>query len=180
MQVQSGNIGGEHAKRQFALTKNMYNPLNLLLVGRAEVYAAISAIADRPLAGHGSWAVDPGGKYTFIAYQLHGEDDKFVSDMRNMEGELIIPSHSVIFGAWMTAGILGLLAILYIIYLFYKNAFGLLRQAEVLASPYFPIVILYLITGAWIFLFSPLPHIKQTLPIMIAFIVVTHRRMTNS
>lgn len=175
-QVLAGKIGGDHAREQLLRTANPYNPVNLLLSGRSEVYIALIAIGDKPIWGHGSWAPDPTGKYTQIGYQMQGEEERFDSFLQNRSGEIIIPSHSVIFGTWMTAGILGFLAILYIVYLFLKRSFSLIRDRYFQRSPFFPIFLFFLINGIWTLLFSPLPHIKQSLPIMIGFIIVMHKR----
>jgi len=179
-EVLAGNIGGEHSKKQLVRTSNPYNPINLLLSGRSEVYVATVAIADKPIFGHGSWAIDPGGKYTLLAYKMHGEEEKFDTRIQSMEGQLIIPSHSVLMGVWMTSGLLGFIAMMYIVILFYKRGFFLLKSIAIQNSPFFPLIIFYLTSSAWTFLFSPLPHIKQTLPIIIAFIIVIYRKLEIS
>lgn len=175
-QVMAGKIGGEHAREQLSKTANPYNPVNLLLTGRSEVYIALIAIGDKPIWGHGSWAPDPTGKYTQIGYQLQGEEERFDSFLQNRSGEIIIPSHSVIFGAWMTSGIIGFFAIVYIVFLFLKRSFSLISDRYFQRSPFFPVFLFFLINGVWTFLFSPLPHIKQSLPVMIGFILVMYKR----
>jgi len=179
-QVLQGNIGGKHSEEQFSMTSNPYNPINLLLAGRSEVYVAIIAVIDKPIFGHGSWAPDPGAKYTLLAYKLHGEEDKLDNRLDMSNGKLIIPSHSVIFGIWMTSGIVGFIAFMRIVLLFYKRGFNLLKSSSIQASSYYPIIVFFIVNSAWIFLFSPLPHIKQSLPIIIALIIVFHRKLELS
>ncbi|MCG2618076.1 hypothetical protein LZZ85_27485 [Terrimonas sp. NA20] len=174
--VLSGSIGGDHSKEQFDRLENPYNPLALLASGRAETFVAIEAIRDKPVFGHGSWAPDKDGKYTLLMHKMHGEEEKFLSHLENAEKGLIIPSHSVIIGTWACAGVLGFLAIMYIFVLLVRRFFSLFRQPEFSASPLCPILIYFFFYLVWTFFFSPLPHIKQTLPVMIALVVVLHRK----
>ncbi len=175
-QVLEGKIGGEHTRNQITRISNPYNPLNLLMTGRAEVYAGIIAASDRPIFGHGSWAIDKDGKYMLLVYQLHSEEEKYLDRLRNNDKVRIIPSHSVLVGAWMTSGIIGFGALVFIFLLFVKCSFNLITSRYIVASPYFPIVLLFFINGFWTFLFSPLSHIRESLPVMIAFILVLYQK----
>lgn len=174
-QVLSGQIGGEHSKRQLEMVEDPYNPLNLLMAGRSEVYVATIAIRDKPFFGHGSWAPDPLGKYTLMLLKLHNKEESFDAKSSIANGKFIIPSHSIVFGSWMTAGVGALFGMLYIFVIFFKRAMGLINSRNVQEGPFMIIVLYYIITFAWTFLFSPLPHIKHTLPIIIAFIIVSYR-----
>jgi O-antigen ligase len=173
-QVLAGNLGGEHSRGQLLRVENPYNPVNLLMSGRAETFVAIQAIMDKPIFGHGSWASDKDGKYTYMLYVMSDSEDQFISIYRDA-GRLIIPSHSVLLGAWVTAGFGGFLAILYIFVLFLKRGISLIGDPKIQNSPYILIVINYLLNGTWIFLFSPITHIRYTLPIMLAFIFIQYR-----
>ncbi|MPR32124.1 hypothetical protein [Salmonirosea aquatica] len=178
-EVLTGNIGGKHSRIQLALLENPYNPFNLLLVGRSGAYIAVLAIMDKPVFGHGSWAPDPGGKYTLLNYKLQQEDEKFAERFDRENGRLFIPSHSVILGAWVTAGFFGFISIVIIMFLFYKRAFLLLRFKSFANSPYYLIVIYYMASNFWTFLFSPLPHIRESIPITLAFVLVLFRKHEN-
>lgn len=175
-QVLSGSIGGEHSVEQLRRLDNPYNPINLLMTGRSETIVAMIAVSDKPIFGHGSWAPDPGGKYTLMAYQMHGNEDRFDLKVESGTGQFIIPSHSVLIGIWMTAGVGGFILMVYIIILLYRRAFKLVKAYNFQKNPSFPILLFFITNGAWIFMFSPLPHIKQSLPIIIAFIIVSHRK----
>ncbi|MDH6308288.1 hypothetical protein M2451_001088 [Dysgonomonas sp. PFB1-18] len=172
-QASLGNIGGNHIKNQISKMENPYNPINILIVGRSETFTSLLAIRDKPVFGHGSWAPDPTGKYNYMVHVLHGDEERFISRFQMMKNP-IIPSHSVLFGAWLTAGIGGFLSMLYIFVLFVKRGFALLKERQILDSSYVVIIINYLINGIWIFCFSPLPHIRQTIPIMLSFIIVLY------
>lgn len=178
-QVLAGNIGGEHSRVQFSRLSNPYNPFSLLITGRSEVYVGLMAALDKPILGHGSWAEDRTGKYQYMVYKLHSAEDKFDSRFGESEGRSIIPSHSVIVGAWMTAGIIGFLAVLYVVYLFYKNGLSLLRSRVFYKNPFYLIILFYVINASWTFPFSPLGHIKKTLPVMISFVLVMNRKRLN-
>jgi hypothetical protein len=177
-EVISGKFGGEHSREQLVRIKNPYNPFNLLQSGRSEFFVALYAIADKPIFGFGSWAPDPGGKYTALQYEMNDEKDKF-SGAYQESSALIIPSHSVILGAWMYAGFGAFLCIGYIFVVFIKRSISLLKSPNILYSPLAPIIIFFIINGMWTFFFSPLPHIRQSLPIFLALILVMYKRNTE-
>jgi hypothetical protein len=175
-QVLSGQIGGSHSKKQLEMLENPYNPMNLLIRGRSETYVALLAIGDKPIFGHGSWAPDPGGKYTYMVLKLHNDEETFDGKFERANGKFIIPSHSIIFGSWISAGIGGVLAILFVMYTFYRRAFAMIVDPDIQYSEYTIILFYFMIYLAWTFLFSPLPHIKQSIPIMLAFVLVIYRK----
>jgi len=170
-----GEIGGKHTLEQLKMTNNPYNPINLLLVGRTEFFVGLKAALDKPILGHGSWARDINGYYTYMAFKLHGEEDKFSSLLISRNGQLIIPAHSIIAGAWMNAGIVGLFSMLYIFGLFVDRSLRLLRNKYVQRTAYYPILVFYLFNGVWVFFFSPLPEVKSTLAVIIAFMIATYQ-----
>lgn len=174
-EVLSNNIGNEHTRDQLVRTKNPYNMINLLISGRPETFVAIEAIADKPIFGHGSWAPDPTGKYNLMLYKLIDAEDKYIGYWEYSDHS-IIPSHSVIFGTYLTAGIMGGAAMIYIMFLFIRRGLWLVTSSSNFMNSFLVIIIFFLFNGAWIFLFSPLPHIRQTLPIMIAFIITMYRK----
>jgi hypothetical protein len=176
--VLAGDIGGAHSKEQFDRISNPYNPVNLLLAGRSETFVAMIAIRDKPVFGHGSWAPDKDGKYTYIMYQMHDEEDKFLSRLESSNGQLIIPSHSVLMGAWTSAGILGFVSLAYIFFLVIKIFAKLIKSKNLRNSSVLPILIYFFFNLIWTFLFSPLPHIKQILPIIISFGIVLGQKVT--
>ena len=171
-QVLQGNIGGEHSRQQLQRTKNPYNPIYLLASGRAETMVAITAISDKPIWGHGSWPPDYTGKYNYMVYKLHDEEEKYDAQMKILEKAQIIPSHSVILGAWVTAGFIGFLAVMYIFVLFVSTFFAILKDKNLNNSPFIHIAIFFFLDGLWTFLFSPLAQIKLTLPLIISIMIV--------
>ena len=176
--VLNNHIGGEHSRIQMARVESPYNPINILKSGRAEVFVALYAIIDKPIFGHGSWAPDRDGKYTNIAFQLHDKDERFVSFFQSSD-ELIIPSHSILLGAWMTSGILGGISMLYIFLLFIKRSWSLIKFPMLTKDPLYPILIFFILSIFWNMLFSPLPHIRQTIPFQLSLILVLYHKINN-
>ncbi len=62
--------------RQLAKLDDPYNPLELLMQGRAEWTIAADAISAKPIFGHGSWALDVDDNYNMLlADRTRGLDD---------------------------------------------------------------------------------------------------------
>lgn len=155
----AGTLGGEHAKEQLERIKNPYNPFNLLVTGRGEAFAAIEAIKDAPLFGHGSWAKDETLKYYKIVLKYH--DEEYNADKAKVEAGLI-PSHSILLGAWVNYGWFAFVAVVYLFYLLMKLAIPLIKEGQ--AMPIYPIFIPMTIAMVWMFLFSPFQHIRFSIP----------------
>lgn len=177
--VLSGDLGGNHAYSQLSRLENPYNPVNLLKSGRTETYIAIIAASRRPFLGYGSWAKDPGGEFRRMGAELKGKDE-LKKYMALESGRSLIPSHSVLFGAWIYAGVGGFLSMLYIMILSLKRSFFLIKNKTKDSDPYNLLVILYALMIAWTFLFSPLSHIRQTLPFFIAIIIVLNNKVKQN
>ncbi|MGV8136190.1 MAG: O-antigen ligase family protein [Mangrovibacterium sp.] len=155
----SGALGGEHAREQLKRIENPYNPFNLLVTGRGEAFAAIEAIKDAPLFGHGSWAKDKTLKYYKIVLKYH--DEEYNTDKAKIEAGLI-PSHSIFLGAWVNYGWFAFLTVVYLFYLLMKMAVSLIKDGQ--SMPIYPIFIPMTIATIWMFLFSPFQHIRFSVP----------------
>lgn len=175
-QILSGNIVNDRTKMQLESIDNPYNLVNLLIVGRAETFVAIEAIKEKPFFGHGSWAPDPKGKYNYLV-AVSQKADKDFDQKYDQSTQGFIPSHSVLLGSWMNAGIVGFFAIGFILILFMKSSLQILKTPSDLTKVFIPIVIFFMLNGVWNFLFSPLAHLRQTLPIMIAFIIILNQKI---
>lgn len=172
--VLNHTIINKRVERQLRLANNPYNPLEVLLIGRAETYAALQAIKEKPFIGYGSWPGDPQGRFTRQSYKIRGYESYVKSGNLDLTKQTI-PSHSVLFGVWLCSGILGFAAILFIMLFFLKK--GFLALSRLNHTPYLPLILFFILDGVWIFFFSPLRHIRASLPILISFILVvsTHR-----
>ena len=89
----------------------------------------------------------------------------------------IIPSHSIIIGAWLNMGIFGFIISLYLFYTFLKLFFRVyLRIAN---NKYLPIIIILSVEMMWHFLFSPFGHIKNTFPIIVSLLIIVNSKDFN-
>ena len=174
--VLSGEFGGKHAGDQLSEAGNPYNPFSLIGQGRGEFFVAIEAVKDAPWLGHGSWAVDEDNHYRSLMFK---DLDKDKSRLLALNNSGVIPSHSVLLGAWVYGGIIAFLCMFYIFWLTMKRAFSLFMDERAMETPYYPLVVLFTVQLLWIFPFSPLPHIRSTLPLMIAFIITIYHSLQN-
>ena len=168
-QVLSKNFGGNHALSQLTKVANPYNPFEVLYSGRIGLAVAGYAIKDKPLLGHGSWAQDKDAKYSKITSVLTGE---------KLRIKKIIPSHSIIIGAWLNMGIFGFIISLYLFYTFIKLFFRV--YLKIANNKYLPIIIILSVEMMWHFLFSPFGHIKNTFPIIISLLIIVNSKYFNN
>lgn len=174
--VLSGEFGGKHADDQLSQADNPYNPFALIGQGRGEFFVAIEAIKDAPWLGHGSWAVDENNHYRSLMFK---DLDRDRSRMEALNNSGVIPSHSILLGAWLYGGIIAFLCIFYIFWLVMKRAFSLIMNERAMETPYYPILVYFTVQLLWVFPFSPLPHIRNTLPLIIGFILTIYHSIQN-
>ena len=163
--VLSGNIasGVSHSVNQIRRMENPYNPIELLMLGRSQTFVALEAISERPVFGFGSWAPDIGGKYA-----------RLVAEMQNSERRLPvyytpwIPSHSVLFTAWLWAGLLGLCGMLVVVSAVLRAILDNIRNNHYLSPAFYAFSIGFF----WHLLFSPFGHVRTSFPITIAVVGV--------
>ncbi|MBS0027031.1 hypothetical protein ACTJJ0_00165 [Chitinophaga sp. 22321] len=157
--VLNHEIGGEHASEQIDRLDNPYNPLELLMTGRGETFAALAAISDAPLFGHGSWAKDDNLKYYRILLLYQNEE---MNEQLAASTEHLIPSHSILLGAWVNCGLGGFAAVLLVFILLLRMGFYLVRHAADTAL--YPVLVLMTIGVIWTFLFSPIQQLRFNIP----------------
>lgn len=157
--ILSGEITSGNSWQIF-LCKNPYNPIELLMVGRSEMWVGLQAFLDSFWFGHGAWAYDLTGRYELIMQALHGEEEP-------LSNEYYIPSHSVIIGSGMMNGIFAFMAMGYILFFFIKRGWlslGCNDRRYQLVLAYYWIVLI------WDALFSPQSHFRLSMPIAFAII----------
>lgn len=164
-QVLSGEISSGNNK-QLLLCKNPYNPLELLIQGRREVWVGWQAFMDKFWFGHGAWTYDTTGHYQRLMYKLSGNLSELTRERVNLH--YLIPSHSVIIGYAVINGIFAMLAMIYIVYFFLKKG---IQSLFICNKRYLLILTYYLYNLFWNALFSPQTHFRQTLPIAFAIIL---------
>ncbi len=121
----------------------------VLVGGRGEIVISAAAILERPVLGFGSWPSS--SKYVALADELRGEGftiDNYVGDLTDIE---LIQTHSFLFGAWVSAGIIGALFWIYVLGLAVRSA-SRLQLARRQIQPILAYLAIHLI---WDTLFSP-------------------------
>ncbi|MBP5366431.1 MAG: hypothetical protein J6Y82_11030 [Bacteroidales bacterium] len=163
--VLEGEITAGNASQVFDCD-NPYNPFELLMRGRAEAWVGWQAFLDKPLFGHGAWAIDKTHHYAHMIAEM--QDDSF---HYNPTKQYYVPGHSLIIGFGVWNGVFAMVCIIFIMYYSLKRAFALLKIVDM---RYQLLVVSFIIQIIWTFLFSPNSHLRQTLPIPIAIILVLY------
>ena len=142
---------------------NPYNPIELLMRGRSEVWCGWIALKDKPLFGHGAWAIDGTHYYARMMALMH--DDNFVYDPSR---RYLVPAHSVVIGYGVWHGMFASLGIIFIVVFFIKRMFRIVFN---IPHKYQLLLVSFAIQIIWNTLFSPNSHFRQTLPISFAIIL---------
>ena len=151
--VQGGGVGG------------------VILGGRIGILASWSAIKQSPVVGYGSWAEAPYwlyAKWFKLAYQAgyYKRVQRRVRDIKR--GENIIPSHSILFGSWVHAGLGAVPVWICVIWL----AIISLVEINVRKAPMAVFIIFLSIMLGWHILFSPYGNMqRQMIPYGIVFLL---------
>jgi hypothetical protein len=161
--VDSNLITGANSIQQISKMSNIYNPFELITLGRAEVFIAFNASIQKPLLGYGSWAKDVGGIFNLALAELNGHVSTSESDF--------IPAHSLLLGAFLYAGFFGFLSILFLMFLFFKIFFN--NYFKAFDGDYFAPLYIYLFSDMlWAMIFSPFGLLRTTFPFFAAVFIV--------
>ncbi len=117
----------------------------VLLGGRPEFYAAIRAVLDSPILGHGSWARNSEYALDIMDLSRFGYDTYMREDLE------LIPTHSHLMGAWVESGILGAVFWGWVLVLLARVLLSLHRLGE----PLGPMIAFFALLLAWDIPFSP-------------------------
>lgn len=149
---------------QLARVENPYNPVELLRVGRSEWSVMPDAIAERPIMGWGSWAIDPRNRYNFLEAERVG--GLYIA-AEQFEGPARIPFHSVIAAAWLWSGLLGLASMVWLTVVLVRlgKAAGSRRTIQWFLTLFLSAQM------AWALLFSPPQSVRTQFPIAIAMLL---------
>lgn len=105
--VTSEIMGEEELRKYEFQTQGGSGMLKLLMAGRGDFFIGLTAVMDRPLLGHGSWALDVMGyQEKFIAKYGNTEDLELYMK-RRFRNDRTIPAHSHIVGFWLWHGFAG-------------------------------------------------------------------------
>lgn len=162
-QVLSGTITSGNS-RQLFICENPYNPLELLMAGRSEMWVGWQAFMDKFWFGHGAWPYDTTGKYQRMMYAMHDELRKMPLDLH-----YLIPSHSVLVGSGMMNGVFAFVSMAYILFFFVKRGVLSFLRCE---RKYKLVQVYYVIFLLWTACFSPQSHFRLSMPIAFAIIFV--------
>lgn len=143
--VLDGWFGRVEMKRYLNQSKSAIG----IMSARSEFASALFAIADSPIIGHGSWARDEAG-YHRMGTEALEMDASLVRDT----SKSLIPSHSHLWGAWVSHGFLGF------VFWFYMLVFVVKFLLDDLpyTTKYLPFLLLLGIGALWNIIFSPVAH----------------------
>ena len=142
---------------------NPYNPVNLLISGRTEIFAQWIAFTQKPLWGWGSWPDDPNMYFHRLIITFKNLESGVVLD-----NEDSIPNHSIIVGSGMTHGIFALIAMFSIFVLIMKSFISILYAKPIGAA--FALCNRRLFFGTmW---FSPPSSFRYNIPVDIVLILL--------
>lgn len=161
--VVTSGILGQSALQKYEIQSAGGNG-SVLLGGRSESLISLTAIADKPILGHGSWANDE--KYLTLYWVLleqRGLQGNFNSNASR------IPAHSVLLGSWVENGIGG--AIFWGVVTFL--AVRAVLEGALGPKPADVLMFLAIVTLLWDIPFSPFGAERRViLPIYIAAVVM--------
>lgn len=144
---------------------NPYNPVNLLAVGRSEVFVGFVAFMDRFWTGWGAWTSDPGMRYHIMQSVISNT----IYNPANVLND-VIPSHSVLIGSGMMNGIFAFLMMLTIFVFILRKAIKLFNVPD----RYTYVILFFTIDFLWHMLFSPQSAFRYILPLNMAFILISY------
>lgn len=171
--VLSGEITSGNSRQVF-LCSNPYNPLELLMAGRSEVWIGWQAFMDNFWFGHGAWAYDSTGRYQRMMIALHGELSTFTRSQ--VSYHFLIPSHSVLIGSGMMNGVFAFLSMgVIVVYFLRKGVLSFIHCDD----RYKLVLVNSVISLFWTALFSPQSHFRLTMPVAFAIIFVLSASVEN-
>lgn len=160
--VLSGEITSGNTFQTLNLV-NPYNPVNLLISGRTEIFAQWVAFTQKPLWGWGSWPHDPNMYFhrLMIAFKNLGSGVA-------IDNEDSIPNHSIIVGSGMTHGIFALIAMFSIFVLIIERSFRSLYAKPNLVLP----LLFVTVDFFWNMWFSPPSSFRYNIPMDMVLILL--------
>lgn len=122
--VKSGEWGSEQNRSQFERINWRSDIFSILMTARSDFYVSWVAFFDKPLFGHGAWAIDYERKYFRMQLELFDEEDFKDENLR------YVPCHSVVVGKGVANGIFAFIVFLWIFVKMYRiGLLGLSRYS---------------------------------------------------
>lgn len=143
--------------------------MRLLIGGRVDFFAGLTAALEKPLLGHGSWARDTGGYYERFLFK-YGMETDYERYRTKIDKGIIgyLPGHSNVITAWNWYGIFGLIFWLYVFYLYVLT----LKKNMATIPQWFGYFALVLPGAIWNFFFSPFGNRVSSCLIMVLCLFV--------
>lgn len=164
-----GGYIGEDAKSKYL--KQSRSSMGLVFGGRRETYAGLLAVKDKPIFGHGSFALDIQGYWAGAIEDLGGG-----SDTGRRAGYLYhIPHHSRIVQAWVEHGVAGAIFWVYLLY-FYAQ---FIRRSILSCPPLLGVLIGIVFAAYWHYIFSPIGF-RVTMASSIALVFAVYDRQVKA
>lgn len=150
--AQHGYLNDEETAKYQRQTARGSGFLSLLMSGRSEFFIGLIAALDKPLVGHGSWALDTNGYERDFVFK-YGTDEEIAQFLKAQRDNYnYIRAHSHIATFWMWHGIFGLLFWVYLLYLVVQTV----RKRLGFIPEWFGFLAISMPTFLWDFFFSPL------------------------
>lgn len=166
--VLSGKITSGNSK-QLLICTNPYNPIELLMAGRSEVWIGWQAFMDRFWFGHGAWAYDTTGYYQRLMFII--TDNLSELTKGKIDYNYQIPAHSVLIAMGMKNGIGAFLTFGFLLIFFLKKGAVCLQYCK---KKYLLVLSYFILNLFWHALFSPSSHFRLTIPIAFAIILTLY------
>ena len=176
--AKGGYLGERQYDKYVAQTSRGTGVMSILMSGRSGFFAAFYAALDKPIIGHGSWALDYNGYYMRFL-QKYGSHEElelyYASKVGRGEAYDYLPGHSQLMVGWTWHGIFGLIFWLYVLWLYWTT----LSKRMSVVPQWFGYFCLALPSGMWNLLFSPLSRFPTSVLFVLCMFVkaVSERRM---
>ncbi|MEF2554098.1 hypothetical protein VQ042_22640 [Aurantimonas sp. A2-1-M11] len=159
-----------HNGQQLTRMEDPYNPFELIIEGRSEWLVIPSAIAERPIFGWGSWAIDKDYRFTYMREVITGSYNFESVERESYLG--FIPVHSLLGSTWVWSGLLGFAAMLRLLISASTMASRLPRSPERILLP---AVTFFTLLMFWHFFFSPPQAVRLFFPVALGCLIVSTR-----
>ena len=126
--AQKGYLGEKSRMKYERQSQGSSSMLKLLMGGRGEFFIGLLAAIDKPLMGHGPWAIDDGG-YVLDFMEKYGTSEDYESVLKaeayvqrtsGWGRRGYIPAHSHIISFWLWFGAVGLFYWVYVLYAIFR------------------------------------------------------------
>lgn len=150
---------GEDARSKYEhQTRSGNSLLRLIMGGRSEFFVGLTAALDKPIVGHGPWALDYDGYYERFL-EKYGEVSDYEAYVRlklhayktGRHLTSLIPTHSNIVGFWVSFGITGLILWVYVLWLYWD----FFRHRSLAIPQWFGYLAIAIPSSVWHIFFSP-------------------------